>query len=104
RFVRRTVAAPVIAVEERAPALFYTLMFLASFEMAVLFDHIRDAGRGVIRMLRHYHLPAGAITLCIALAVLGTVALLTLYRRRRGAAARPSGGINPTLPHSAGMP
>jgi undecaprenyl-diphosphatase len=103
RFIRRVIAAPIVAVEERSPGPFYTLMFLASFEMTVLFNNIRYAARGTIRMLRHYHLATGALTLGIVLAALAAAALLTLYRRRSAAAAR-SGGINPPLPRSAGMP
>jgi undecaprenyl-diphosphatase len=105
QLIRRTVATPISAVEKRSPALFYTLMFLVSFEMAVLFDHVRAVGRGSISMLRHFGVPASIIMAGITVAVLlGAIVLRAAYRRRRGAMAPSRDNVNPTLPGSAPMP
>ena len=48
----RRVMAPFAEAERRWPQVFYAAGFLLSFEMAVMFDDIRDLVRGTTRVLR----------------------------------------------------
>src|SRR6185437_16084007 len=52
RWLGRIVMAPVLALESRRPAVFYVSAFLVSYEMAVLFDDIRDLLRSALHMAR----------------------------------------------------
>lgn len=87
RFVRHHVAAKINAYERKSPGAFYSVMFLVTFEMAALFDHVRDAGRGIVRMLRHYGMSLSeeiALPLLgFAVMVLGAAALRLIFGRRR---------------------
>jgi len=51
RFGPRTLARWGVAWEQRMPGLFYGVAFLMSFEVATLFEDIRQVGRGVPAVL-----------------------------------------------------
>lgn len=52
RFGPRALAHRGVGWEQRLPGVFYGLAFLASFEVATLFEDIRQVGRGVPAVLR----------------------------------------------------
>jgi undecaprenyl-diphosphatase len=54
RFGPRTLARRGIAWEQRLPGLFYGAAFLASFEVATLFEDIRQAARGIPAVLKQF--------------------------------------------------
>ncbi len=49
--VRARVAAPVLAIERRIPAVFYALAFVLSFELATQFDELRELAHGLAHVL-----------------------------------------------------
>ena len=62
-WLRRSLGQRVLSLESR-PQLFYACAFLLTFEMADVFDHIRDAVRGVLHVVRlgpHSHAILGAL-------------------------------------------
>jgi len=54
RFGLRSWARRGIAWEQRLPGLFYGAAFLLSFEVATLFEDIRQAGRGIPAVLKQF--------------------------------------------------
>jgi membrane-associated phospholipid phosphatase len=50
-FTRTHVAAPVIAVERRAPGFFYCLLFLFIFEASTMFTLTRSLRRAIMHIL-----------------------------------------------------
>ena len=56
RFGPRTLAHRAIALEQKRPGLAYGAAFLVSFEVATLFEDIRQVGRGVPAVLRQFGL------------------------------------------------
>ncbi len=56
RFGPRTLAHRGVAWSERRPGLAYALAFLMSFEVATLFEDIRQVGRGVPAVLKQFGL------------------------------------------------
>jgi undecaprenyl-diphosphatase len=74
----------VLAFEKSSPQWFYSIAFLVSFELADLFNDIRNVGRAVlhvagIQSYSGFMRPAFAV---MGLAVLAGYALIVLYRRR----------------------
>ena len=53
RFGPRTLADRGVGWEQRLPGLFYGAAFLASLEVATLFEDIRQVGRGIPAVLKH---------------------------------------------------
>jgi len=56
RFGPRTLARRAVAWTERKPGLAYGLAFLISFEVATLFEDVRQVGRGVPAVLKQFGL------------------------------------------------
>ncbi len=54
RFGPRTLAHRGVGCEQRLPGLFYGVAFPVTFEVATLFDDIRQAGRGVPAVLKTF--------------------------------------------------
>ena len=50
-FMHAHVAAPIIAVENRAPAIFYGLMFPFIYEVSTLFTYVRDIYHAILHLL-----------------------------------------------------
>ncbi len=53
RFGRRALACRGVDWEQRLPGMFYGTVFLASLEVATLFEDIRQVGRGIPAVLTH---------------------------------------------------
>lgn len=53
RFGPRLLARWCVAWEQKQPSLFYGIAFLASIEVATLFEDVRQIGRGVPAVLKH---------------------------------------------------
>lgn len=56
RFGPRTLAGRALAWEQRWPGLVYGVAFLVTFEVATLFEDIRQVGRGIPAVLRQFGL------------------------------------------------
>jgi len=50
-FMHAHVAAPIVAVENRAPAIFYGLMFPFIYEVSTLFTYVRDIYHAILHLL-----------------------------------------------------
>jgi membrane-associated phospholipid phosphatase len=72
----RRLAAPMLAAERRHQAAFYAAAFALSYEMAMIFDDVRNVVRGAVRAAKF----AGyvAINEGMALFVVGAVVLLAV--------------------------
>jgi undecaprenyl-diphosphatase len=55
----RRLAQSALALEERFRPTFYTLAFLATYQIASLFDDVRELGRGLMRVVLHHDPFAG---------------------------------------------
>jgi hypothetical protein len=53
--VRAFIAAPFLAVERRAPALFYGLLLSGLFEAGVMFGTVRSIGKAIFHALTGVH-------------------------------------------------
>ena len=56
RFGPRTLAHWALSLEQKRPGLAYAVAFLMSFEIATLFEDIRQVGRGIPAVLRQFGL------------------------------------------------
>ncbi len=56
RFGPRTLAHWALALQQRRPGLAYGVAFLMSFEVATLFEDVRQVGRGIPAVLRQFGL------------------------------------------------
>jgi membrane-associated phospholipid phosphatase len=78
-------AGSVLAIEKRYPGPFYCLAFMAAFEMAVIFDDVRNVLRGVIRGLRaagRLAIDEGAALFLIGLILVAMASITLLWIRR----------------------
>jgi membrane-associated phospholipid phosphatase len=50
-FMHTRIAAPIVAVEQRAPAIFYGLLFPLLYEVSTLFGYTRSTGRSILHLL-----------------------------------------------------
>ncbi len=97
----RRLAAPLLAAESRLPGLFYAAAFALSYEMAMIFDDLRNVVRGAVRALRF----AGYLTLgegaalflvgggALAVLVVGWM-VVTVGRCVRRHRRSPTAGLN----------
>jgi undecaprenyl-diphosphatase len=90
QWLHSVVAQRALAFEKASPQWFYPIAFLISFELADLFNDIRNVGRAVLHVLqiRSYSAfmrPAFAV---MGLAILAGYALTVLYRHRRAGALK----------------
>lgn len=81
--LRRTLAQPVIEWGDQHPAGFYTLAFLATFEMAELFNGLRMIAKGSVRGLRFALASPERPMVVLLLAVLVLLAGWAIFRLRR---------------------
>jgi len=85
-WIQSTFARRVLQCVEKSPQWFYGIAFLVSFEMAVLFDDVRNIGRGVFQTARHvpihWHSPSHVAWTALVLAAVSASCLaIVLYRR-----------------------
>ena len=89
----QSVVAPRILARESKPELFYAAAFLLTFEMADVFDHIRDAVRGMLHAARvgpHHQLIFHAvIPACAGAGILAGATWLVIRLRRAHREAAP---------------
>ena len=45
-----SIAAPLLAIERRAPALFYGVLLASLFEAGVMFNTVRSVGKAIIHL------------------------------------------------------
>jgi membrane-associated phospholipid phosphatase len=96
------VMAPIFALEQKRPDIFYAVAFVVSFEFTVMFDDLRDLVRSLTHQLRlagFVDIGEGDALFVLAAAgvvlVAGAASVLMLRRRRSGAAHRASSGLRP---------
>jgi len=90
----RRITKPVTLLEQRRPQVFYAAAFALSFEMANIFDDVRNMMRAALHEahIRGYSVISKECALlltCGALATLAGLGLLLATRRRRNARAQP---------------
>ena len=88
RLVRRHVAAPMIAGLYRRPEYFYPVMFLVSFEMAIMFRHVRLTAHGVAALMRNLGFSVSFHLVVLAGALLCAAGLAIIVLKRRAGAQR----------------
>jgi undecaprenyl-diphosphatase len=94
------IARPVLAFEDARPDLFYPLMFLLSYELAVVFTDIRNPLRAATHALRHYGVLSVSENVFLFVVLAGLMAVpclvaLVFYYRRIGPQLTPSTEIAP---------
>jgi undecaprenyl-diphosphatase len=90
----RRIMEPITLLEQRRPQVFYAVAFALSFEMANIFDDVRDLMRAALHEVHVGGYSAigedGALLLlCGVSATLAGLALLLKSRRRRSSGAQP---------------
>jgi undecaprenyl-diphosphatase len=94
KWLQAVLAQRVLAFEKSSPQWFYSIAFLVSFELADLFNDIRNVGRVVLHALqiRSYSGFMRPVFEVAGLAVLAGYALTVLYRHRPARALKWLGG------------
>lgn len=83
-WTRRWVGRWILPLAERFPGWFYAIGFAVSYEIALVFDDMRDAVRGVVRMLRYFGWAMREDVAMFTIGLIGLAAIVGLWLRYRG--------------------